>query len=175
MGEFYKLRENAQRELQAIEEKGLTSANLENAYKLTEIVKGVDKICAMKDGGYSEMRGGYANDSEDYDNGSSYRRGRSQTTGRYISRGYSREDGQSGNSSHSRLSGDDNRDMMEAYRQMKKDYSNNRDGSSRRRMLDALDDFLGNTYDMLKWIIRECDCPEERDIAHKWTREIGNL
>ena len=174
MGEFYKLRENAQRELQAIEEKGLTSANLENAYKLTEIVKGVDKICAMKDGGYSEMRGGYANDSEDYDSGSSYRRSRSQTTGRYMHRGgYSRDDGRSGG--YSRLSGDDSRDMMEEYREMKKDYSNSRDGGSKRRMLDALDDWMGNTYDMLKQVVHECDCPEEREIIRKWAREIGNL
>lgn len=38
------MRENAEKELKAIEEKGLTSSNLDNAYKLVEIMKGVDKI-----------------------------------------------------------------------------------------------------------------------------------
>lgn len=41
---MHKLRENAEKELKAIEEKGLTSSNLDNAYKLVEIMKGVDKI-----------------------------------------------------------------------------------------------------------------------------------
>lgn len=162
MGEFYKLRENAQRELQAIEEKGLNSTNLENAYKLTEIVKGVDKICAMKDGGYSEMRGGYANDSEDYDSGSSYRRGRSQTTGRYMHRGgYSRDDGRSGG--YSRLSGDDGGDMEE-YRRMKKEYSTSRDGGTKSRMLDALERFMDGIEDMLREVFRDADCREEREV-----------
>ena len=34
-----------------LEEKGLTSSNLDNAYKLVEIMKGVDKIEMMQDGG----------------------------------------------------------------------------------------------------------------------------
>lgn len=36
---MHKLRENAEKELKAIEEKGLTSSNLDNAYKLVEIMK----------------------------------------------------------------------------------------------------------------------------------------
>lgn len=62
---MHKLRENAEKELKAIEEKGLTSSNLDNAYKLVEIMKGVDKIEMMQDGGgYS--RDGYSRDMEDY-------------------------------------------------------------------------------------------------------------
>ena len=53
---MHKLRENAEKELKAIEEKGLTSSNLDNAYKLVEIMKGVDKIEMMQDGGeYSKF------------------------------------------------------------------------------------------------------------------------
>lgn len=39
---MHKLRENAEKELKAIEEKGSASSNLDNAYKLVEIMKGVD-------------------------------------------------------------------------------------------------------------------------------------
>ena len=41
------LRENAEKELKAIEEKGLNTNNVDNAYKLVEIVKGIDKINMM--------------------------------------------------------------------------------------------------------------------------------
>ena len=59
------LRENAEKELKAIEEKGLNTNNVDNAYKLVEIVKGIDKINMMQDGGeYS--RDGYSRDMEDY-------------------------------------------------------------------------------------------------------------
>ncbi len=55
------LRENAEKELKAIEEKGLNTNNVDNAYKLVEIVKGIDKINMMQDGGeYS--RDGYSRD-----------------------------------------------------------------------------------------------------------------
>lgn len=58
---MHKLRENAEKELKAIEEKGLTSSNLDNAYKLVEIMKGVDKIEMMEEGGgYSQD--GYSRD-----------------------------------------------------------------------------------------------------------------
>ena len=135
---MHKLRENAEKELKAIEEKGLTSSNLDNAYKLVEIMKGVDKIEMMQDGGYSQEgysrdmedysrdRGGYYND---YDNGNSYRRGRSERTGRYVHR-----------PNYSRLSGDD--EDMDRYRQSKREYSNSRDEGSKNKMLDALEDFI---------------------------------
>lgn len=156
-----KLRENAEKELRAIEEKGLTASNLENAYKLTEIVKGIDKIEIMQGSdGYS--RDGYSMDSEDYDRGNSYRRGRSRTTGRYMHR-----------PNYSRLSGDDG--DIEEYRQRKREYSNSRDGGDKERMLDALEDFMCGVSSMVKQICRDADCREERDIVKKYAREIAEM
>ena len=146
---MHKLRENAEKELKAIEEKGLTSSNLDNAYKLVEIMKGVDKINMMEEGGgysrdgysrdmedYSRERGGYSrngdysregNYSNDYDNGNSYRRGRNQRNGQYMHR-----------PNYFRLSGDDT--DMDEYRNRKREYSNSRDERSKGRMLDALEE-----------------------------------
>lgn len=157
-----KLRENAEKELRAIEEKGLSSSNLENAYKLTEIIKGIDKIEMMQDSdGYSNDRG-YSTDSEDYDGGNSYRRGRSRTTGRYMHR-----------PNYSRLAGDDGN--IEEYRQRKREYSNSRDGGDKERMLDALEDFMCGVSSMVKQICRDADCREERDIVKKYAREIAEM
>lgn len=181
---MHKLRENAEKELKAIEEKGLTSSNLDNAYKLVEIMKGVDKIEMMQDGGeysregysrdmedYSRDRGGYSrnggysregNYSNDYDNGNSYRRGRSATTGRYVHR-----------PNYSRLSGDDT--DMDEYRSRKMEYSNSRDDMTKNKMLDALEDFMSGVCGMLKQIYRDSDVAEERQIIRKYAQQIADM
>lgn len=181
---MHKLRENAEKELKAIEEKGLTSSNLDNAYKLVEIMKGVDKIEMMQDGGgysrdgysrdmedYSRERGGYSrngdysregNYSNDYDNGNSYRRGRNQRTGEYMHR-----------QNYSRLSGDDT--DMDEYRSRKMEYSNSRDDGTKNRMLDALEDFMSGVHGMMKQMFKDADCREEREIIQNWARKIAEM
>lgn len=181
MHRFDKLRENAERELKIIEDNGLEKGNIELAGKLTEMIKGLDKIEMMQDGGgysrdgysrdmedYSRERGGYSrngdysregNYSNDYDNGNSYRRGRSATTGRYVHR-----------PNYSRLSGDDT--DMDRYKEDKRQYSNSRDGEDKERMLDSLNRLVGNFCDMVAQVYRDCDCPDERDIIVK---HIDNL
>ncbi len=176
---MHKLRENAEKELKAIEEKGLTSSNLDNAYKLVEIMKGVDKINMMEEGGgYS--RDGYSRDMEDYsrdggygggnsrdrgysrdnyDNGNSYRRGRNQRTGEYMHR-----------PNYSRLSGDDT--DMDRYKEDKRQYSNSRDGGDKERMLDSLERLVVNVCDMVVQIDRDCDCVDERDIIFKHVKNL---
>lgn len=169
---MHKLRENAEKELKAIEEKGLTSSNLDNAYKLVEIMKGVDKIEMMKDGGeYSRER--YSRDSEDYsrdgdysrdnyDNGNSYRRGRSERTGRYVHR-----------PNYSRLSGEDT--DMDRYRESKREYSNSRDDGAKNKMLDALEDFMSGVCGMMKQLTKDADCREEREVIQNWCRKIAEI
>lgn len=179
---MHKLRENAEKELKAIEEKGLTSSNLDNAYKLVEIMKGVDKIEMMQDGG-SYSRDGYSRDMEDYsrdggygggnsrdrgysrdnyDNGNSYRRGRNQRTGEYMHR-----------PNYSRLSGDDT--DMDEYRSRKMEYSNSRDDGTKNRMLDALEDFMSGVHGMMKQVFKDADCREEREIIQNWARKIAEM
>ncbi len=179
---MHKLRENAEKELKAIEEKGLTSSNLDNAYKLVEIMKGVDKIEMMQDGG-SYSRDGYSRDMEDYsrdggygggnsrdrgysrdnyDNGNSYRRGRNQRTGEYMHR-----------PNYSRLSGDDT--DMDEYRSRKMEYSNSRDDGTKNRMLDALEDFMSGVHGMMKQMFKDADCREEREIIQNWARKIAEM
>ena len=140
MRKFDRLKENAEKELQIIEEKGLEKGNVQMAGMLVEMVKGIDKINMMQDNGeysrdgysrdmedYSRERGGYSrngdysregNYSNDYDNGNSYRRGRNQRNGQYMHR-----------PNYSRLSGDDT--DMDEYRNRKREYSNSRDEGSK--------------------------------------------
>ncbi len=184
MRKFDRLKENAEKELQIIEEKGLEKGNVQMAGMLVEMVKGIDKINMMQDGGeysrdgysrdmedYSRERGGYSrngdysregNYSNDYDNGNSYRRGRNQRNGQYMHR-----------PNYSRLSGDDT--DMDEYRNRKREYSNSRDEGSKGRMLDALEDFMCGVSSMVKQICRDADCREEREIVKKYAREIAEM
>jgi len=92
------LKEMLCKELEGIVKKGeLTAGSLDAIDKLTHSIKSVVTVMAMEEGGYSndgsyEGRGSYDGSYRSYDGGS-YRRGRSMTTGRYVSRdaGYSRE------------------------------------------------------------------------------------
>lgn len=182
MHRFDKLRENAERELKIIEDKGLEKGNIELAGKLTEMIKGLDKIEMMQDGsGYS--RDGYSRDMEDYsreggygggnsrdreysrdnyDNGNSYRRGRNQRNGQYMHR-----------PNYSRLSGDDT--DMDEYRSRKMEYSNSRDDGTKNRMLDALEDFMSGVHGMMKQMFKDADCREEREIIQNWARKIAEM
>lgn len=179
---MHKLRENAEKELKAIEEKGLSQSNIDNAYKLVCITEKIDKINMMQDGGgYS--RDGYSRDMEDYsrdggygggnsrdrgysrdnyDNGNSYRRGRNQRTGEYMHR-----------PNYSRLSGDDT--DMDEYRSRKMEYSNSRDDMTKNRMLDALEDFMSGVHGMMKQMFKDADCREEREIIQNWARKIAEM
>lgn len=168
---MHKLRENIDKELKSIEEKGLTSSNLDNAYKLIEMKKGLDKIDMLESGEYSNDgysnrgRGGYSRDggySNDYDNGNSYRRGRNQRTGEYMHR-----------PNYSRLSGDDT--DMDEYRRRKSEYSNSRDGESKEKMLDALDDLMSGVCAMVKQICRDSDTKEEREIVMRHIHKMAEM
>ena len=92
------LREKLCRELEDLSKGELNMGSLDAINKLTHSIKSIDTIVAMEEGGYSRegsyrgsYRGAYNDGSYDgsYDGGS-YRRGRSATTGRYISRSSSR-------------------------------------------------------------------------------------
>lgn len=177
MHRFDKLRENAERELKIIEDKGLEKGNIELAGKLTEMIKGLDKIEMMQDGGYSQggysrdmedysrERGGYSRNgdySNDYDNGNSYRRGRSERTGRYVHR-----------PNYSRLSGEDT--DMDRYRESKREYSNSRDDGAKNKMPDALEDFMSGVCGMMKQLTKDADCREEREVIQNWCRKIAEI
>lgn len=171
MRKFDRLKENAEKELQIIEEKGLEKGNVQMAGMLVEMVKGIDKINMMQDGG--EYSGnGYSRDREDYsrnrysrdnyDNENSYRRGRNQRTGEYMHR-----------PNYSRLSGDDT--DMDEYRSRKMEYSNSRDDMTKNKMLDALEDFMSGVHGMMKQMFKDADCREEREIIQNWARKIAEM
>lgn len=72
MEHLYKLKKMANKELQMLgSQERLTGGNIELAYKLTDIIKNIDKIEMLEDGGHSEdggymARGGYREGGSSY-------------------------------------------------------------------------------------------------------------
>lgn len=83
---FDKLKETLCRELEELERKPeMGAGDLELAYKLTDTIKNIEKICLMAEEGYSGW------DGEDYGGGSS-----GANRGKHYVRGHYSRDGQGG-------------------------------------------------------------------------------
>ena len=67
---MHKILKNAKEELKQIEETGLTTANLDTAYKLIEITKGIKKIEKLEEG--EGMKGEYDDYGRNYGGYGSY-------------------------------------------------------------------------------------------------------
>ena len=86
-----KIRESIEDAIKPILKKGesMTPADLESLTKavcVIEKIKRIEEGNSYDDGGYSMHAYGYPENNSYDDNGNSYRRGRSPTTGRYVSR-----------------------------------------------------------------------------------------
>lgn len=152
-------------EIDKIAEKGLTTSNLETAYKLIDMYKDLVTVDAMEDGGYSEesYNGYNSMNSMGYDN-DSMARGRGRNARRDSMGRYSRE-GEMGMS---------NRGYAEArYSQAKMDYRNSRAG--KKDVLDSLEEKMKELKNELKEMSRDSDFPEERQKIDKYVEMIERM
>ena len=150
-------------EIDKIAEKGLTTSNLETAYKLIDMYKDLKTVDAMDEAGYSETMA-YENYPMSMNDMDSMARGR----GRYAKRAsmgrYSRE-GDMGMS---------NRGYAEArYSQAKMDYRNSRAG--KKDVLDSLEEKMKELKNELKEMSRDSDFPEERQKIDKYVEMIERM
>lgn len=145
-------------ELDKIADKGLTTNNLETAYKLIDMYKDLNTVMAM-----GEEYGDYSEYSMDYDGDSSYARGRGRNAKRDSMGRYSREDG--------RMYSRNDADMR--YSQAKMDYRNSRAGKS--EVMQSLNDKMMELKKELQVMSRDSDFPEERQTIDKYVRMIESV
>lgn len=181
---MHKLCEVIETELSKIAEKGLTTSNLETAYKLVDMYKDLkntdywetkgeyyDTVLMEMQGGYSEgsrrmmedgysMRGRRRDRMGRYsrDDGMSYEGGQSMARGR--GRGYSRDGGYSQNDGYS------------MYMDAKQSYRNNQSMDGKQRLMDSLEDYMDDFTEKIKEMARDSDFPEEKEMINKF---IGKL
>ena len=179
---MHKLLENAKKELKQIEETGLNSGNLDNAYKLTDIAKNLAKLQTMEEG-EGKMRGGYMDD---------YRDGRgSYRDGGYRDDGYGNYDddmyGRRGVPGSGRMRGRDGRyrgddrwhehldrimDGADMYEYGRGRY---RDGGDSERMHDGLEKLMYAICMFIESTMDFAETPEEKEIIRKHVQKIKNI
>ena len=134
-------------EMDKIAEKGLTTGNLETAYKLVDMYKDLKTVEGMDE---------YYDDDE-YSQARGRMRAKRDSMGRY-SRRY--DDGNSYNDGERR------------YMDSKRIYRNEHSMASKQSMLADLDDFMADMHNKLKELKRDADTPEERETIDRYIKMI---
>ena len=190
MEKMKKLCELIESELSKIAEKGLTTSNLETAYKLVDMYKDLKNteywetkgeyydtvLMEMQngsEGGYSMMDDDYAMRGRKRDRmgrysrqdgmgGQSYARGRG---GR--GRGYSREGGYSMN--------DGGYSMYDRYMDAKQSYRSNQSMDGKQKLMESLEDYMDDFTEKIKEMARDSDFPEEKELISKFLTKLQNI
>ena len=182
-----KLCEVIEQELHKIAEKGLTTSNVDTAYKLVDMYKDLkntdywetkgEYYMAVLDemqGGYSEgnypmMEDGYAMRGRKRDRMGRYSRdngmmnddmsyARGRRTGE---RGYSNNDG--------------GYSMYDKYMDSKQSYRTNKSMDGKQRLMDSLEEYMDDFTEKIKEMHRDADTPEEREMISKFMSKLQNI
>lgn len=170
-------------ELDKIADKGLTTSNLETAYKLVDMykdLKDAEYRCVKKEyyeqemdmDGYSGARrrdsmGRYSRADgrmmADYDRDSSYRGRRSGE--HYVRSHYSRTGAMDGYSG----------DHYDQYMDSKASYRSSKTPECKQRLMDTLEDYMDSFARQMEEMLRDSDCAEERQTISRYLQKIKNL
>ena len=193
MEKMKKLCELIESELSKIAEKGLTTSNLETAYKLVDMYKDIknteywetkgeyyDTVLAEMQGGYSEN---YAMMDDDY----SMRGRKRDRMGRYSrddgmgGQSYAR-DGRRGNQGRNQYSrmGDYSSNVggystYDRYMDSKQSYRSDKSADGKQRLMDSLEDYMDDFTEKIKEMHRDADTPEEREMISKFMTKLQNI
>jgi len=148
-----KMWEQIYNQSKTIADRGLTSSNIDMAYKLIEMYYRLKKLELMEGGEYSEA----------YDNnGSSYGyAGKRDARGRYSREGYANTNRYNNN--------------YEDYVSAKRDYRNTHSMDCKKEMIDTLEMYMDNFVNEMEELARDADCAEERDTINRYIRRVKEL
>lgn len=153
--DMYKMCNMVERELDKIADKGLTTANIDVAYKLIDMYKDIKTVESM-DGGYSER----------------------DSYGRHWVRGhYSRDNGDSYNSygdsyrGHS-MAADES---YNSYLENKRRYRSNKSADNKERMMQSLDDYMDSFTKKMEDLADEADSMEEKQTIERYLNKIKSV
>lgn len=183
MRDIERLCDIIEEELGKIAEKGLTTGNLETAYKLIDMYKDLKntKYWDTKSEYYmevlSEMRGGYSQE-DNYSNRQDNRGRYSRADGR-MAPDYEQESSYANRGKHyvrghySRLSG---HDPYMDYMDGKQSYrSGGRTEDCKNRMIGALEEHMEMLTQDLGEMSKDSDCREERETIKRYIDKLRNM
>ena len=176
MEKMQKLCSLIEQELHKIAEKGLTTSNLETAYKLVDMYKDLKNTDYWETKGeyydhvLMEMQGGYSHAMDD----EYAMRGRKRDRmGRYSrddgmmyddmpsirGRGYSSNDGM----------------MHDRYMNAKMSYRSSKSQDSKQRLMESLEDYMDEFTNKIREMSRDADTQEERELINKFMTKLQNI
>ena len=181
MEKMKKFCELIEMELGKIADKGLTTSNLDAAYKLVDMYKDLKNTDYWETKGeyydtvLMEMQGGYShNDGRMMEDDYSMRGRKRDRMGRY-----SRNDGmmhedyrRMGNRGRNQYSRDDGYSM---YMDAKQSYRNNQSMDGKQRLMDSLEEYMDDFTEKIKEMHRDADTPEEREMISKFMTKLQNI
>lgn len=189
MEKMKKLCELIESELSKIAEKGLTTSNLETAYKLVDMYKDLKNTEYWETKGeyymtvLDEMQSGYSENYAMMDDDYSMRGRKRDRMGRY-----SRDDGMGGQSyarggrggnrgrnQYSREGGYSMNDGYSMYMDAKQSYRTNQSMDGKQRLMDSLEDYMDDFTEKIKEMLRDADTPEEREMISKFMTKLQNI
>lgn len=180
MDRMRKMCDVVESELDKIADKGLTTSNLDTAYKLIDMYKDIKNVCYWDTKGeyydyvLEEMQGGY---SEGYPMDDYSMRGRKRNSmGRY-----SREDGKmhdertrrGGRHDYSMSDGTDVR--YNRYMDSKQSYRSDKSADGKQRLIDSLEDYMDDFTEKIKEMYRDSETSEERELIGKFMNKLQNI
>ena len=178
MEKMRKLCEVIEQELHKIAEKGLTTSNLETAYKLVDMYKDLKNTDYWETKGeyydhvLMEMQGGYSNMDDKY----SMRGRKRDRMGRY-----SRDDGMMDDNSYRRGSrqsyamNDGGYSMYDRYLDSKQSYRSSKSQDSKQRLMESLEDYMDEFTNKIKEMSRDADTAEEKELINKFMVKLQNI
>lgn len=137
--------EMIEQEIDKIADKGLTTSNIEVAYKLIDMYKDLKTVKGM----------------DDYESGNSYGR-------HYVKGHYSMNDGDYSRDNYAN-------DMYSRYSQAKYDYRHSRNSGNRQAIMNTLDDYMVDITSKLSDMMRDADTQEERDTIKRYMSKIKEM
>jgi hypothetical protein len=169
---MHKILQSAKEELKQIEQKGLSSSNLDMVHKLTDITKNIYKIQKLEEGEES-MRGGY----NDYGTGGYGRDYAYNDGGNYGRRGVPG----SGRGRGGRYRGEDEKmydhlnrihEGVEMYHYGRDRY---RDGDDESRMEEGLEKLMYGVCMFVETAMDFAETPQEKEIIRKHIQKMKNM
>ena len=193
MEKMKKLCELIESELHKIAEKGLTTSNLETAYKLIDMYKDLKNTEYWEQKGeyyeyvLMEMQNGSESEYSMMDDDYAMRGRKRDRMGRY-----SRDDGMSGQS----MARDGRRDnrgrnqysregsyamndggysMYDRYMDAKQSYRSNQSMDGKQKLMESLEDYMDDFTEKIKEMYRDSETGEERELIGKFMSKLQNI
>ena len=183
MEKMKKLCELIESELSKIADKGLTTSNLDAAYKLVDMYKDLKNTDYWETKGeyydtvLMEMQGGYSHtDGRMMDDDYSMRGRKRDRMGRY-----SRDDGmrhddrmrRGGRRDYSMNDG--GYSMYDRYMDSKQSYRSNQSMDGKQKLMESLEDYMDDFTEKIKEMARDSDFPEEKELISKFLTKLQNI